>query len=45
MRYGVLMRNGMLPDFQIQRRNDPIHGEVNLVDGSAAFLKEARYFQ
>lgn len=39
-----LLADGMLPNFKIERLNDPAPGEVSLVDGSAAFLKEAGYF-
>lgn len=40
-----LFAGGMLPTFRIERRDDPAPSEVSLVDGSAAFLKEAGYFQ
>ena len=33
----------MMPSLNMERVNDPEVGEVNLVDGSAAFLKDVGY--
>jgi hypothetical protein len=36
--------DGMLPNPDMQRRNEPSPGERNLVDGSASFMSEVGYF-
>lgn len=36
---------GMLPSPDMSRRNDPEPGEVNLVEGAAAFMKEVGFFE
>ncbi|MBL6752426.1 MAG: DUF3800 domain-containing protein [Nevskia sp.] len=36
---------GMLPDPNMSRRNDPAPGEVNLVDGAAAFMRDVGFFK
>lgn len=36
-----LLVAGMLPSLDVERRNEPLPGQVSLVDGSSAFLQEA----
>lgn len=38
-----LLVAGMLPTLDVERRNEPLPGQVSLVDGSTTFLKEAGY--